>query len=1212
MRESARGTFQEAIKNQLIPMKHPAKHLLTLLAATALCASSQAAVVFYDGFDATNYPNGGSTTNEYLANGWSAVYGLPGGNMGVSPAGAIPTESVLWGNASASGQTQAALEYNYTNAIHEGDILTITPECTRVTAYPYVREISMWDGANAGTRVVVTNLTANGWALGEYSTWYSPPVKQEIPSVVYICSAADEGMYPIFKYGHGNNWGETADITFSITSVTNPVYLTQPPATLAYSVGETANITVLAAGKSLTYQWKKNGADISGATSATLTLPTVTTADSAIYTCLATDAYGTTLSSACALTVTPQMGGGASLSLGINFSRRDSALGGGNAPDSWYPNPTSGSAYGLSWNRWAATTAGDATGYQYILFGAGGMTVNWNAKNTWSTGDDPTTVTNNNDQINYGYLDDGGAGYSVTLTGLTAPGGVGFTAYVVRTIASSDNATGFTNAYVVDNTLLVTNTLTYGPMFPSVQPSSGAAAVSSTSATLTNDSITITSASPSNSIRGTLTGFIITDKPLLLAQPQAPTNAAFLFNGVGFTVGGADAFGVPPLAYQWQKDGTNIPGATAATYSVASASTNDTGSYTLIVTNAYGTVASTPVPVSVSAFVTPFFLSQPQNHTAYVGGQSSFNAAASGGSLSYQWLKGGVAGTPIPNATNTSLLLTGLALTDDSDYTVVVSNPVGTNSATAHLTVLPLPSTNTYLGAVLADSPATLWRLGESAGTTAYDAWGVNNGTYSGSYTLGEPGLITGDPDTSVLFTNSKVMVPFASNLNNPAGPFSVEFWTVPSDLGAECIISSQNRSGSRAGYTIFQNNGGSGFSALIGNNASGTIFVNGATTIQAGVKYHVVLTYDGINADLYVNGGLDATAVITNGTDFNPNTVAPFQIGARNGGDGYTYDGIIDEVAVYGYALTQAQVQRHAFLVTPLQITMAPATGVVVDSKPAGTPHNGQTTTATWVATDAGLTNSRAGAMQFNASTPSVITAAQNADFDNATNGTICFWLRYDTNNLGGGSEAAIIMDRRNAASSGSGTVLAVEAGGANAGTIFFQANPSGANAFNSYSYLVNDGNWHFVAVTYGQQINDVVTIYVDNSAQSTAQANTAAWGPWPNLNLMLGQSRDSYWMKFNGALDDFRIYNRQLTTTEIDSVATTGDLVDTNALVVRYNFDTAPVSGALLNSTPTQGVLQNSPVLPGLFSDLPGATLPYLMVVPKTGNEFFRVRAP
>lgn len=56
-----------------------------------------------------------------------------------------------------------------------------------------------------------------------------------------------------------------------------------------------------------------------------------------------------------------------------------------------------------------------------------------------------------------------------------------------------------------------------------------------------------------------------------------------------------------------------------------------------------------------------------------------------------------------------------------------------------------------YSSFVLAKGPVGYWRLGESAGVTAFDASGNgNDGTYFGNPTLGQAGAISGDPDTAV------------------------------------------------------------------------------------------------------------------------------------------------------------------------------------------------------------------------------------------------------------------------------------------------------------------------------------------------------------------------------------------------------------------------------------------------------------------------------
>jgi hypothetical protein len=76
--------------------------------------------------------------------------------------------------------------------------------------------------------------------------------------------------------------------------------------------------------------------------------------------------------------------------------------------------------------------------------------------------------------------------------------------------------------------------------------------------------------------------------PPYVAVPPA-SQLAGAGSNVTFTV---TASGTGPLACQWRLNGTNIPGATNATYLRSSVQTSDVGSYQAIITNLYGSVTS--------------------------------------------------------------------------------------------------------------------------------------------------------------------------------------------------------------------------------------------------------------------------------------------------------------------------------------------------------------------------------------------------------------------------------------------------------------------------------------------------------------------------------------------------------------------------------------------------------------------------------------------
>jgi probable HAF family extracellular repeat protein len=95
-------------------------------------------------------------------------------------------------------------------------------------------------------------------------------------------------------------------------------------------------------------------------------------------------------------------------------------------------------------------------------------------------------------------------------------------------------------------------------------------------------------------------------KPVTNSLPPAisiPPAGASVFTGDGFSVG-VTASGTGPLTYQWRHAGTNLPGATHATYAVPHAAADDSGNYRVAITNPFGTTVSTDALIQVRDKVT--------------------------------------------------------------------------------------------------------------------------------------------------------------------------------------------------------------------------------------------------------------------------------------------------------------------------------------------------------------------------------------------------------------------------------------------------------------------------------------------------------------------------------------------------------------------------------------------------------------------------------
>ena len=165
--------------------------------------------------------------------------------------------------------------------------------------------------------------------------------------------------------------------------------------------------------------------------------------------------------------------------------------------------------------------------------------------------------------------------------------------------------------------------------------------------------------------------------PVITASPVSASKCPG--ESVNFSV---TATGDAPMKYQWRKNGTPLAGATNTAYGISSVSSSDAGSYTVVITNAFGSATSgiATLTLNVAAGVTPL-----TNLVRSVGANALFSATASGtGPFSYAWDKDGVV---IAGQTNSVLTLTNLGVSASGLYRVTVRGACGTASSAATLTV---------------------------------------------------------------------------------------------------------------------------------------------------------------------------------------------------------------------------------------------------------------------------------------------------------------------------------------------------------------------------------------------------------------------------------------------------------------------------------------------------------------------------------------------
>lgn len=591
----------------------------------------------------------------------------------------------------------------------------------------------------------------------------------------------------------------------------------------------------------------------------------------------------------------------------------------------------------------------------------------------------------------------------------------------------------------------------------------------------------------------------------------------------------------------------------------------------------------------------------------YAGMTPALSVSASGAPpLSYLWLKNGA--TPV--GSDSPSLTTALGVADSGNYSVIVSNLYGgVSSSTDEVEVVSAPGL--YVESTEPDAPEAWWPLNETNYATAYDYSGAgNNGTPTGNATPGVPGPVPpadqGFPagNTAYLFDGSSAYVSCGTG-PSLAGTtdFTLEAWVNTTNAAAGEIIQQRSSTGYNGEYQFAVNANGTLSFSVFGGNASQFQFSSpiGSKYVNDGKWHHVAAVRSGVNGIIYIDGSAVASAAGTSAAPLDP-TIATY-IGFDQRGNSTFFGGLLCNVAIYGTALSPARIAAHAqagVLGSSPLVLASTAGGFIEDSKPAGTSHPGFNYGATWLASvtdNASPAVTRTGVEQFPMGRQIVIPASP--DF-NTTNGTICFWVMAPPPPSTG--NGTILFDRRTTA----GTLMYYDSGG----TINLQT-AGGANSFTS-GYL-GDGNWHHVALTYDQSAGGTVSVYVDGTL-SSSQANSSSW-TWPSAEeIELGRSHDTYWQNFNGLMDDVRIYNRILTATEVGSVYSSDALVDTNALVLRYNFGTAAGVGTSLGWP--VGALQSTPALvPAAWSPATNAslTIPYLMPggIPATTNSslFYRV---
>ncbi len=253
--------------------------------------------------------------------------------------------------------------------------------------------------------------------------------------------------------------------------------------------------------------------------------------------------------------------------------------------------------------------------------------------------------------------------------------------------------------------------------------------------------------------------------PTITSHPQsriAPTNGTAAFS--------VSLCGTPPFTYQWQFNSGNLGGATNATLNLSALTVAHAGDYRVIVANAAGSVTSLVATLIVQS--PPFITAHPQPVTVVSNQSANFSVTAGGTPpLTYQWQFNGGG---LPNATNSTLVLTNVTPAQAGNYRAQVLNTAGsifssnallTVQVPAYFTVHPTnqnvqPGTNvTLVSAALGAGPVRYqWRFNGTnilnATNASYSFTGANLTSHHGNFSV-----VVQDDISSVTSSNAFIYV---------------------------------------------------------------------------------------------------------------------------------------------------------------------------------------------------------------------------------------------------------------------------------------------------------------------------------------------------------------------------------------------------------------------------------------------------------------------
>ena len=373
-----------------------------------------------------------------------------------------------------------------------------------------------------------------------------------------------------------------------------------------------------------------------------------------------------------------------------------------------------------------------------------------------------------------------------------------------------------------------------------------------------------------------------------------------------------------------------------------------------------------------------------------------------------------------------------------------------------------------------------------------------------------------------------------ASNSGQLNSPYTtVSFWVKPNSLPAtgEVFLLSfggwQERfkiSVPPHGKPVWTTNNSSGISDM--DSGDGNV-------LEAGVWKHVVFIHDGTNDKIFMDGALVATKAVSGTMNSTSN---PLGIGYNPIDGGNWFDGILDDVQIYNYALSDVAVGD---LYTAQSTFPGTATDLVADYKFAGDAND-----ATQFGNHAAVNGASPAKDRFGyAANAYSFAGAESITADNSVqlnsdNTTISFWV--NVNELPAQGEAYLL-------SNGGWQErwkISVPPHGKPVFTTNYEGGISDMDSGDGNALPV--GEWRHVAMVH-DGLKD--KIFINGALANEKDVVGALHATKHPLGIGYNPiDGDNY---FNGSIDEVQIYNRALSNTEI------ADLYAAQAATPVFNAD-------------------------------------------------------